>query len=211
MARRPAPDTRERILDTATRLFDAYGVRAVGLQQIIDELGCGKNLLYREFATKDELVVAYLWRRGEEWTSIVDHATRPLADDPAGQLVAIVQALADRATVPGFRGCPVHNTHAEFPDANHPAHKVAIEQFDASHAQLYEFAKRTGAADPQALADRLMLIIDGLGANGAAQGPRGAARAAVAFAEEVVHNAVRPQSASSGVRRLRRRSATGSG
>ena len=131
MARRPDPDARQRILDTATRLFDTHGVHAVGLQQIIDELGCGKNLLYREFATKDDLVVAYLRQCRDTWSSMIASATAPLPDDPAGQLVAIVRATVQHATAPGYRGCPVHNAHAEFPNTTHPAHPVAVEHFTA--------------------------------------------------------------------------------
>jgi AcrR family transcriptional regulator len=173
MARRPDPQARQRILDTATRLFDTYGVHAVGLQQIIDETGCGKNLLYREFATKDDLVVAYLQRCRDTWSSIITEATAPLPDDPAGQLVAIVRTTVRHATAPGYRGCPVHNTHAEFPDARHPAHPVAVEH-------------------PKTLADRLALIIDGANTNAAALGSQGSAVVAVAFAQEVVAAALDP-------------------
>jgi AcrR family transcriptional regulator len=190
MARRPDPDARQRILDTATGLFDTYGVHAVGLQQIIDELGCGKNLLYREFATKDDLVVAYLERCRVAWSSIIESATAPLPDDPAGQLVAIVRATVEHAVAPGYRGCPVHNAHAEFPDAMHPAYPVAVEHFTAVQDLLVDLAERAGAADPKALADRLALIIDGTNANGAALGGRGSALAAVAFAEDVVRAAL---------------------
>ncbi|WP_426513694.1 TetR/AcrR family transcriptional regulator [Dactylosporangium sp. McL0621] len=190
MARRPDPTARQRILDAATRLFDTYGVHAVGLQQVIDELGCGKNLLYREFATKDELVVAYLGRCRDAWTAMIEAATAPFPDDPAAQLVAIVRTTVEHATAPGYRGCPVHNTHAEFPDAAHPVHPVAVRHFTVVQDLLLDLAERAGAADPKALADRLALIIDGANTNGAALGNRGSAAAAVAFAEDVVRAAV---------------------
>jgi len=192
MARRPDPHARQRILDTATRLFDTHGVHAVGLQQIIDELGCGKNLLYREFATKDDLVGAYLQRCRDNWSSIIASATAPLPDDPAGQLVAIVRTTVQYATAPGYRGCPVHNAHAEFPDATHPAYPIAVEHFTAVQDLLFDLAKDAGAADPKVLADRLALIIDGANTNGAALGSQGSAVAAVAFAEDVVRAALDP-------------------
>jgi AcrR family transcriptional regulator len=194
MSRTPTPDARDRILAAATRLFDAHGVHAVGLQQIIDDLGCGKNFLYREFPTKDDLVAAYLGRCRQGWESIVEHASRPHEGDPAGQLVAIVNAVAEQAGKPGFRGCPVHNTNAEFPEQRHPAHRVAAEHFAAVRALLLDLAKRAGARDPRTLADRIELIIDGLNSNAAAHGRHGAAPAAVAFAEEVVRASVRPLS-----------------
>jgi AcrR family transcriptional regulator len=190
MARTPDPNTRQRILGTATRLFDAHGIHAVGLQQIIDELGCGKNLLYREFATKDDLVVAYLGQCRDDWTSIIDRATAPHEGDPPAQLVAIVRTTVEYAIAPGYRGCPVHNAYAEFPGAEHPAHPVAVGHFMAVQDLLLDLSKQAGAADPQTLADRLALIIDGANANGAALGRDGAAGAAVAFAEDVVRAAL---------------------
>ncbi|HEV2778874.1 MAG TPA: TetR/AcrR family transcriptional regulator [Actinophytocola sp.] len=189
MGRRPAAETRAHILDTAARLFDAHGVHAVGLQQIIDEFGCGKNLLYREFPSKDDLVVAYLQARTREWEQRVESAIRPLDGDPGAQLVAIVRDAADKATVAGTRGCPLRNAFAEFPDPDHPAHRVAVDHFAAVRARLLEIAEQTGARDPGPLADRIMLIIDGLYANGAILGPNGAAAAAVRFAEDVVNAA----------------------
>lgn len=193
MARKPDPGARERILDVATRLFDAHGVHAVGLQQLIDELGCGKNLLYREFAGKDDLVVAYLARCREGWADIVDGAGAGRADDPAGHLVAIVEKTAERVASRDFRGCPIYKTYAEFPDRAHPAHRVAEEHFAQMHAQLLELATRAGVADPRGLADRLLLIIEGLNTGVAALRARGGpppAANAVPFAAEVVRSAL---------------------
>ena len=189
MARRPTPGTRDRLLEIAARLFEEHGVHAVGLQQIVDECGCGKNMLYREFASKDDLVVAWLEHCNDRWETTVDEVTRPLADDPAAQLVAIVKVSADEASAPGFRGCAIRATNAEFRDADHPAHKVSVEYLTMVRSRFRDLAERADAHDPDQLADRIMLIVDGLLTNGAALGPDGAAQAAVAFATDVVRAA----------------------
>ncbi len=191
MPRKPAPGARDRILDVAARLFYERGVHAVGLQQVIDDYGCGKNLLYREFPSKDELVVAWLERCRQDWAAKVDRAIEPLAGDPAAQLVAIVRVAADDIAGPTFRGCALRNTHVEFPDPDHPAHRVAVEHLVALRAQLRELAERAGADDPGTLADRVMLILDGLQTNGAVLGRDGPAAAAVELAEQVVRDAIR--------------------
>ncbi|MER6714517.1 MULTISPECIES: TetR/AcrR family transcriptional regulator [unclassified Streptomyces] len=186
MPRKPTPDAHDRILDAAADLFDRYGVHAVGMQQVIDELGCGKQLLYREFASKDKLVVAYLERCTQDWDRTFERALAA-ADTPEEQLVEVVRAV--QAMVPGTRGCSLRNTHAEFPDPEHPAHRVSLEHFKTVREQLRAVARRTSAADPDRLGDRIMLIIDGVYASGATLGATGAAAEAVALARDVVRAA----------------------
>lgn len=192
MARRPDPGARDRILEVATRLFAEHGVHAVGLQQIIDACGCGKNLLYREFGSKDDLVVAFLERCRADWATIVDGTAESHPDDPAGQLIALVGAVADQAVADGFRGCPLRNAYAEFPEEDHPAHQVIVRHYSERQAALRELARRAEARDPDALADRITLLIDGLNANGPVLGKSGAARVAATFAEEIVKAATTP-------------------
>ncbi|CAM3916529.1 TetR/AcrR family transcriptional regulator [Kibdelosporangium persicum] len=197
MPRKPDPGARERILETACRLFDAHGVHAVGMQQIIDEVGCGKNLLYREFQTKDDLVAAYVERGKQAW--LLDlRAVAERIEAPADQLLGIVSRIAENATAPGFRGCTIYNTHAEFPEPDHPVNRAATRNLEFIRDSLFDLAKRAGAADPRTLADRLLLIIDGVKANGAAMGRSGAASVAVAFAEETIRTALRPIGTPSG-------------
>jgi AcrR family transcriptional regulator len=190
MARTPAPGTRQRILDTAGRLFREHGVRAVGLQQIIDECGCGKNLLYREFPSKDELVAAHLDRCHHEWAAIMEEATQPYADDPAGKLIALVRAAVRQVDDPGFRRCPFRAAHAEFAGADHPGRRVPVSHVTDLRVWLRQLAQQAGAGDPGTLADRLALIIDGVYVNGAMLGVDGAASAATAFAEELVQSSI---------------------
>jgi AcrR family transcriptional regulator len=186
MARQPAANVRDHILDTAAKLFDTHGIHAVGLQQIIETYGCGKNLLYREFASKDDLIVAYLRRCQADWNRTVETALGAHEGDPAGALVALVRSVAESAVCSGARGCPLRNTFAEFPEPTHPAHQVAADHFRAVRDLLHSLAAQTSSAAPAVLADRVMLIIDGVYANGATLGIDGAAPAAVTFAEDIV-------------------------
>ena len=59
---------RERILAAAYALFSQHGVAAVGIDAIIARSGTAKMSLYRHFGSKDELVLAFLRQREQEWT-----------------------------------------------------------------------------------------------------------------------------------------------
>ncbi|RKN10991.1 TetR/AcrR family transcriptional regulator [Streptomyces radicis] len=196
MARIPVSSARERILDAAADLFDRYGVHAVGMQRIIDEAGCGKNLLYREFSSKDELVVAYLRRAARGW-DITLEAARATVATPQRQLVELVRVVGER--VPGTRGCPLRNTYAEFPDRDHPAHQVALEHFGAVREQLCELARQTSAPAPERLADRILLIINGLYINASGVGAEESAAIAVQLAQDVVRGETAAKASRSGV------------
>jgi AcrR family transcriptional regulator len=190
MPRTSTQGARDHILQVASRLFYEHGVQAVGLQQIIDEYGCGKALLYREFASKDDLVVAWLQQNRDAWRAKYDEIARSHAGDPVGQLLAIVRSATDDVSCDGFRGCAFRNTHVEFPNPAHPAHKVAVDHLDERREVLRRLAAEAKAGDPERLADRIMLIIDGVIANGAVFGCDGAAAAAESLAEDVIRAAI---------------------
>ena len=65
-------DLREHILRTASDLFYRRGVRAVGVDLIIQEAGVAKTSLYRHFPTKDDLIVAFLEREVVDFWSVWD-------------------------------------------------------------------------------------------------------------------------------------------
>jgi AcrR family transcriptional regulator len=193
MARRPAPDTRERILDAADRLFYAHGVNAIGVQQIVDECGLGKSLLYREFGGKDDLVAAYLDRRRGLWDRLLERELTPLAGDPAGQLVALARIAAEQTASPEYRGCPYRICDAELADRGHPAVAVTADYLSSVRDLVRQLAGQAGAADPDTLGERVWLIIEGLYASAAHPGGERAAEVAVALVQELVDRAVQAE------------------
>jgi AcrR family transcriptional regulator len=151
---------RERILATAADLFYEHGFHAVGIDLVIERAGVAKTTLYRHFASKDDLIVAYLERANEQFWAWFDSSldeNRPARD----QLLAVFDATRKLAVGPGCLGCAFQVTAAEFPAADHPGHRTALAHKQAVRASLRALAADAGATDPSRLADALLLLMDG--------------------------------------------------
>lgn len=151
---------RERILETAQRLFYRDGFRAVGIDTIIAEAGVAKMSLYRHFPSKDDLIVAYLEESNQQFWGWLEGATAD-AGDPADRLVAMVEAIETLSTSPACLGCTFQGTAAEFPDRDHPGHQVALAHKEAVRDRFTELAHQAGLRDPDQLANQLLLLTDG--------------------------------------------------
>ncbi|MDI6104873.1 TetR/AcrR family transcriptional regulator [Actinoplanes sp. NEAU-A12] len=159
MARTPAPGTRDTILTAAAGLFYEHGVRAVGMAQVVEAAGCGKNLLYKHFPSKAELAAAYLTLSRREWERSVTEALRWSAD-PAERLISLVTEVAESVQRPGYRGCPFRNYLTEFPGETDEPARVAEAYLADSRAQVNRLV--TGAGGSGLLADRIWLVVNGL-------------------------------------------------
>ena len=188
MPRRPQLGTRDRILDAAGALFYARGVRAVGMSDVVEAAGCGKNLVYRHFPGKVDLVAAYLERFRARRERAAEQAVAEAAD-PAAQLVALTREVADRVTVPGFRGCALRNYLTEFPDADDAASRIAHDYLRDSRARLSALVEGLEVADPAGVTERIWLVLDGLYAGATRSADRAIARTAVNLVEEIVERA----------------------
>jgi AcrR family transcriptional regulator len=152
---------RRRILDTAARLFYRDGFRAVGIDTIVAESGIAKMTLYRHFPSKDDLIVAYLEESNGRFWEWFEGAVAAHAGAPRDQLLALFAALGELATSPTCLGCTFQGVAAEFPDPEHPGHRVALAHKRAVLARLHTLAERAGARDAAALAAALLLLMDG--------------------------------------------------
>ena len=154
-------DAAEHVLATASRLFYAHGVRAVGVEWIVADSGVAKTTLYRHFATKDDLVAAFLEREDREFWQQWDDVVRPVAGDPMDELVAILNWVGQRVSRDGYRGCPQINVAAEFSDANHPARKIRKAHKVEMYARLRSLVARLKLRKPDEVAMQIALLIDG--------------------------------------------------
>jgi AcrR family transcriptional regulator len=169
-------DTRERILRTASELFYREGTRAVGVDLIVAQSGVAKTSLYRHFATKDDLIEAFLLREDEDFWQHWDTVAARHQGAPREELDAQLQWLGERIARPGYRGCPQINIAAEYADDKHPARKVAVAHKREMRRRLAQLANAMGIDEPETFALRLGTIIDGALSSGRALHAAGPAR-----------------------------------
>ncbi len=155
--RQPA---RQRILDTAFRLFYAHGPRGVGVDTIIAESGVAKATFYKHFPRKDDLVLAYLDRVDQAWFGQLRAAARAAGDNSRAQLVGMFDALSSACRRDGYHGCAFINTAAESAPGS-DVHARTVEHKNVVRAWVTDLARRAGAAEPDQLARQLTLLIDG--------------------------------------------------
>src|ERR1700720_3953954 len=114
-----AIDLREKILETASDLFYHRGVRAVGVDLVVEKAGVAKTSLYRHFRTKDDLVAAFLHREDEDFWKCWDGVAQRHHADAEAELEAQLEWIGERVGRPNYRGCPQLKVAAGFPAAGH--------------------------------------------------------------------------------------------
>lgn len=155
---------RDRILETAARLFYRDGYRATGVDKIIAESGVAKMSLYRHFPSKNDLIAAYLERRHDFWMNWFEGAVeRQLAS--RRNLDVLADALAEWFTSDDYRGCSFINVVAEAGGGagddprlveHAVSHKASLEDF------LAQLAGDFGLANPEHVAAEAMLCVEGM-------------------------------------------------
>lgn len=152
---------KERILRVADQLFYREGIRAVGIDRIIEESGVAKASFYRSYATKDDLVVAYLNHRLDRVNNTIDRIRREHPDSARDRLHAIVDLQAETMNKPDYRGCPFMNAVVEFPEANHPGHDSAVGCRTTMWREVEELLQEAGIDDSKPLVDQLRMLWSG--------------------------------------------------
>jgi AcrR family transcriptional regulator len=158
----PAQTTREKLIQAGHEIFYREGFLAVGLDRLLNEVGCSKQTFYNHFESKDDLIVAVIDEHHRWWSSeLRDRIQRSAGPDPRGQIMAIFEVMDEIIRDPEYHGCIFINAAVEFPQPHHPAHQSARRAKADSLALLVELAERAGAFDPEALAQEIDMLIEG--------------------------------------------------
>nr|WP_220789940.1 TetR/AcrR family transcriptional regulator [Gluconacetobacter tumulisoli] len=185
----PAPPRRraaEKIRDAARDLFYSHGIRAVGVDEIVQNAGVTKPSLYRAFGSKDDLAAAYLCDYQEEFWRRFEMTADRHPDNVRAQVLDYFSGLADRASRAEYRGCGLTNAVVEYPDRAHPVRQVAGSLKEEVRQRLTVMSQAMNARDPALLADGLLLLMEGTYIAAQIFGPGGPAGNVAILARQVI-------------------------
>ncbi len=158
--KRPAP-ARERLLDAALALFYEQGIHGVGIDAIIARAGVAKMSLYNHFASKDELVIAFLHRMFDEWFPWFSSGAEERIANGTSPIDALFEQLRAWMQRDDFRGCPFVNSACQVYGAGNPVRVVCDAQIERLRAWIETIARRQHIADPPSASRQLLLLVEG--------------------------------------------------
>jgi AcrR family transcriptional regulator len=154
-------NARQRIVETAERLFYAEGVRSVGIDRIIAEAEVAKMTLYNHFSSKDDLILSVLQYREEKFGGMFEKWMERHVKKGMNRLEAFFAALKDWFDSSGFRGCAFINAAVELADARHAASQFSAEHKERFHEMLMEIITETGGRKAASAAPAIALMVEG--------------------------------------------------
>jgi AcrR family transcriptional regulator len=159
----PGKDSgRERVSRAAYELFSREGIRAVGVDAVIARAGTAKMTLYRNFPSKDDLILDFLRRREQLWTrEWLQAESQRRGDTPQEQLLAIFDVFSDWFSRPDFEGCAFLTAMIEVNDRDHPVHQAAVSHLANIRSYIEDLARAAGIGDPGSFARKWHILMKG--------------------------------------------------
>ncbi len=169
---------RERVMRAAYDLFSRQGTRTVGVDAVISKAGVAKMTLYRNFASKDDLILAFLERRETLWThGWVRSQSQLRGDTPVQRLLAIFEIFGEWFAQPDFEGCSFITTLLEVTNRDSAVRRASVQHLANIRGYLCELATQAGVADPDSFARQWHILMKGSIVAGAEGDTQAAARA----------------------------------
>jgi AcrR family transcriptional regulator len=153
---------RDRILASAYELFAHHGIRAVGIDEVIRRAEVAKATLYRHFASKDVLVLAFLQQRDQLWTKEwVEAEARRRGETAEQQLLAIFDLFDEWFRREDFEGCSFINVLLEMNDRTTSAGRASAEHLANIRSFIRQLATEAGLRDPEQFSHSWHILMKG--------------------------------------------------
>jgi AcrR family transcriptional regulator len=152
---------RDQLLETAWRLFYRDGYHATGIDRILASAGVAKMTLYKHFRSKEELILAVLEKRSNQFRQSFSRFLQSKRGTPEQQLLGVFDWLISWTKSKEFRGCFFQKAMAEYQNLDDPIHQAALAHKAAFRAEIRRLVEEAGLGRPKNLADQLALIVEG--------------------------------------------------
>src|ERR1700685_1102577 len=153
---------RERVSRAAYELFSRDGTQAVGVDAVIARAGTAKMTLYRNFPSKDDLILDFLRRREQLWTrEWLEAESRRRGETPRDQLLAIFDVFSEWFSRAEFEGCSFLTTMIEVNDRDHPVHQAAVVHLANIRSYIETLAGEAGIRDADSFARKWHILMKG--------------------------------------------------
>lgn len=154
-----ASEARERLLGRASAIFYAEGINSVGVDRIVSESAVTRATFYRHFASKQDLVLAYLQAAHDAIEA--RHAQLVAMHEPERLLAAVCADIAGQIEQPGFHGCAFICAAAEFEDPDDPIRRAVVAHRDWFLGAVRDAFDAAGHAQPEEAARQYVVLRDG--------------------------------------------------
>ena len=149
------------LIAAATTLFEQNGFHATGIDKILARSGAAKMTLYNHFKSKDDLIVAVLEQRDQEYCQWLREQVQATGTSGTDQVLSVFDALEVWLRSDSFHGCLFTCAANEYADQDHPIHLQAAEHKRHIFDLLHELATDAQCADPRGTAQQLLLLYEG--------------------------------------------------
>ena len=142
-------------------MFCETGFHAVSVDAILEEAGVARMTLYKNFGSKEDLIVATLKREDRMFRQWLVSAVEAQSNHSEDRILGLFHALHDRFASEGYYGCAFIRASIEYPAPGHPVHRAAREHKEMIRSYLRGLAAEVEGADPMTLSEQLYLLFEG--------------------------------------------------
>jgi AcrR family transcriptional regulator len=152
---------RERLM-RAAELFYSEGIRAVGINRVLDEAQAPIMSLYRIFGSKEGLIEEFLVDKDKRVRSLFEREVERIADTPKERVLAMFDVLGQLVAGSDFRGCAFINAAVEMADPEHPFVGIAVAHKEFVREAFSLYLAEAGLRETEPLATQLLMLVDGV-------------------------------------------------
>jgi len=152
---------KDKILDTATDLFQTRGINSTGVDTIVAVAGTTKMTLYKYFDSKETLILEVLNKSQQDFQSWLDTKINNNSKKPADKIQQLFDFIEEWVTSPNFIGMAFIKASAEFPNEENPIHQLSSKQSREFRQFIAKLAAEANIKDADGLALQLSLLFEG--------------------------------------------------